>query len=43
MSIAKITLHVHVRTWAEKQQAGLAAWASPHVTDVDNHIEVRAF
>lgn len=30
-----------VRSWAEKQQAGRAAWASPHVRAVDNRIVVR--
>lgn len=38
----KVTLTGTVRSWAEKQQAGLAAWASPHVTDVDNRVVVRA-
>ena len=27
-----------VRSWAEKNQAVEAAWASPHVTEVDNRI-----
>ncbi len=31
-----------VRSWPEKSQAADAAWASPHVTTVDNRIEVRA-
>lgn len=31
-----------VRSWPEKSQAADAAWASPHVTSVDNRIEVRA-
>ena len=31
-----------VRSWPEKSQAADAAWASPHVTYVDNRIEVRA-
>ena len=39
----KVTLTGTVRSWAEKQQASRAAWASPHVTDVDNHIIVRAY
>lgn len=39
----KVILTGKVRSWAEKQQAGNAAWASPHVTDVDNRIFVRAF
>jgi osmotically-inducible protein OsmY len=37
----KVTLTGTVRSWAEKQQADHAAWASPHVTDVENHIIVR--
>ena len=36
-----VTLTGTVRSWAEKKQAGNAAWASPHVTDVDNRIVVR--
>lgn len=39
----KVTLTGTVRSWAEKKQAGQAAWASPHVTDVDNRIEVRPY
>ncbi len=39
----KVILTGTVRSWAEKRQAGFAAWASPHVTDVDNRILVRAF
>ncbi|MES1169155.1 MAG: BON domain-containing protein, partial [Leifsonia sp.] len=39
---SKVTLTGTVHSWAEKQQAGQAAWASPHVTDVDNRILVRA-
>ena len=31
-----------VRSWAAKQQAGRAAWSSPHVMHVDNQITVRA-
>lgn len=31
-----------VRSWAERTQAGHAAWSSPHVTDVDNRIDVSA-
>lgn len=30
-----------VRSWAERRQAANAAWASPHVTEVDNRIRVR--
>lgn len=29
-----------VHSWAEKQQAGYAAWSSPHVVHVDNRITV---
>lgn len=29
-----------VRSWAEYRQAGLVAWASPHVAEVDNRIVV---
>ncbi len=38
-----ITLTGMVRSWAEKSQAGNAAWASPHVTLVDNHIVVQSY
>lgn len=38
----KVTLSGTVRSWAEKHQAGQAAWASPHVTDVDNRIVVQS-
>jgi len=36
----KVTLTGSVKSWAEKRQAGFAAWASPHVADVDNRITV---
>lgn len=39
----KVTLTGTVRSWAEKKQAGNAAWASPHVTAVDNRILVQAY
>jgi len=39
----KVTLTGTVKSWAEKRQAGNAAWASPHVTDVDNRIIVSAY
>jgi osmotically-inducible protein OsmY len=38
----KVTLSGTVGSWAEKQQAELAAWASPHVGEVANHIVVRS-
>lgn len=38
----KVTLTGTVRSWAEKRQAEAAAWSSPHVTQVDNHITVLA-
>jgi osmotically-inducible protein OsmY len=37
----RVTLSGTVRSWAERRQADLAAWSSPHVTDVYNHIVVR--
>ena len=33
----------HVRTLAEKKQAGLATWASPNVTRIDNRLAVRPY
>ena len=36
----RVTLTGTVKSWAEKYQAGYAAWCSPHVTDVDNLITV---
>jgi osmotically-inducible protein OsmY len=36
----KIILRGTVRTWLEKSQAARTAWASPHVTEVDNRIIV---
>ncbi len=42
MSGNEVTLTGHVRSWAEKQQATAAAWASPHVSKVHNEILVRA-
>lgn len=38
-----VTLSGKVRSWSEKQQAAAASWASPHVTDVKNNLEVWAF
>ncbi len=36
----KVTLHGHVRSWAEREEAQEAAWAAPGVTAVENEIEV---
>ena len=38
----KVVLTGAVRSWAEKLQASRAVWASPHVTEVENRIIVRA-
>lgn len=38
----KITLTGTVKSWAEKTQASNAAWSSPNVTNVLNHIVVDA-
>jgi len=38
----KVTLSGQVRSWAERRQADLAAWSSPHVSEVYNHIVVRS-
>lgn len=37
----RVVLHGTVASYAEKKQAGLAAWSSPHVTEVDNKILIR--
>lgn len=39
----KVTLTGTVKSWAEKHQAGMAAWSSPHVVDVENLIVVRTY
>jgi osmotically-inducible protein OsmY len=38
----KVTLSGQVRSWAERRQADLAAWSSPNVSEVYNHILVRS-
>lgn len=38
----KVILTGTVASWAEKQQAAHAAWASPNVAEVENRIELRA-
>ena len=37
-----VTLTGTVRSFAERRQAGLAAWSSPHVTDVHNNLIVKS-
>lgn len=41
MTETKATLTGHVRSLAEKRQAGLATWSSPDVTEVDNRLVVQ--
>jgi osmotically-inducible protein OsmY len=38
----RVTPSGQVRSWAERRQADLAAWSSPHVSEVYNHIIVRS-
>lgn len=40
---SKVVLAGTVATSVERRQAGNAAWASPHVTDVENQITVRGY
>lgn len=38
----RVTLSGHVQSWAQRRQADRAAWSSPHVSEVYNHIIVRS-
>lgn len=38
----KVVLSGTVQSWAERRQADQAAWSSPHVAEVYNHIIVKA-
>jgi osmotically-inducible protein OsmY len=38
----KVILRGSVASYAERKQAELAAWSSPHVTEVDNEITIHA-
>jgi osmotically-inducible protein OsmY len=40
---SEVTITGSVQSWAEKNQAGKAAWSSPHVTEVHNRISVRGY
>ena len=39
---SSVTLSGTVHSWPERQQAEFTAWASPHVSSVDNRIRVRS-
>jgi osmotically-inducible protein OsmY len=41
VSGTRVVLTGHASSYAEKRQAELAAWSSPHVEDVDNQIIVE--
>lgn len=36
----RVTLSGYLPSWLEKKQAGLAAWAAPHVGSVQNNITI---
>lgn len=42
VSGSRVTLRGTVRSWAERREAEMAAWAAPGVSEVRNEISVRA-